>query len=768
MGGSSGAAPGPRLAPRRIVSRLAIGCAACTALLFGVAPAAWAGVGFSVVPTIPTNVQVGDTGVSATVGIVNASTPNENQDPIRLQFVDVTPSCGENTATGCPTAAPDNRDPGVLVPQGAPDGRPGVAPIGATGTGCDGVTFTVTLQDAAAGIYRFTPATPIILGPSLAGGAPATCDINFRLDTLKMPTIDADPLSPLTLETDTFAAASGRNACGTAGQPACVGQANLVGGGSGTDRTTVAKATPTILTDASDNQKLGAGSLTDQATVSGIVSPVGPQNITFRLFSDANCNNLVGSVAGGFQNPHTKPLVLNAASTGGAVTSDAFTPSALGTYTWIATYEGDVNNASIVGLCSDPTEKTTVSKATPTIATVASPNLALGAGTLTDQATVSGLVNPVTTAGAQTVTFSLYSDPNCNTLVASVAGGFQNPHTKPFTLNGAGTGGAVSSNAYTPTAAGTYTWIASYGGDTNNASVQGLCTTAIEKTTVAKATPAITTVASPGGDVGSVALTDQATVSGLINPVSTAGAQTVTFRLYSDADCNTLVASVAGGFQNPHTKPFTLNGAGTGGAVTSDAFTPTAGGTYTWIVTYNGDANNSSIAGLCTEATEKSTVTGPPPPPPPPPPPVVVPPPPTEVVAPPPPPSTVCVPPGSPGTSGTPPGGTTPGGTKVCSSGTAAISGKTQCGGTPFSVLVKGRQIERVIFVVGGKIVKVLTRPNSGNRYKLTVNPRKFGRGAHRVLARTVFTKQSGTKSRTLRTVFTLCAKKAALPAFTG
>ena len=92
--------------------------------------------------------------------------------------------------------------------------------------------------------------------------------------------------------------------------------------------------------------------------------------------------------------------------------SAAFTPVDAGTYRWIATYNGDVNNAVVSGVCGDATEVATVAQATPSIVTLASPGVALGAGQLSDQATVSGLVNPV---GPQTVTFSLYgpADATC-------------------------------------------------------------------------------------------------------------------------------------------------------------------------------------------------------------------------------------------------------------------------------------------------------------------------------------------------------------------
>jgi len=86
----------------------------------------------------------------------------------------------------------------------------------------------------------------------------------------------------------------------------------------------------------------------------------------------------------------------------------------------------------------------------------------------------------------------------------------------------------------------------------------------------------------------------------------------------------------------------------------------------------------------------------------------------------------------------------------------------------PFNVVIRGRQIERVIFTIDGKVVKTLTAPNRGSLYVLSVNPRVLGVGVHRVLARTVFLRQSGTPARTLRVVFSRCTRRATSPAFTG
>ena len=50
----------------------------------------------------------------------------------------------------------------------------------------------------------------------------------------------------------------------------------------------------------------------------------------------------------------------------------------------------------------------------------------------------------------------------------------------------------------------------------------------------------------------------------------------------------------------------------------------------------------------------------------------------------------------------------------------------------------------------------------------MPVNPRTMKFGLHRVLARIIFRTQSGTRTRTLRVVFSRCARRAVSPVFTG
>jgi hypothetical protein len=101
-------------------------------------------------------------------------------------------------------------------------------------------------------------------------------------------------------------------------------------------------------------------------------------------------------------------------------------------------------------------------------------------------------------------------------------------------------------------------------------------------------------------------------------------------------------------------------------------------------------------------------------------------------------------------------------------SGTARAISPSGCVTRNFNVQVTGRQIRRVVYYLDGRKVRTLTRPNRGTRFALPVRPNSLRRGTHRVLAVTYFTAASGTRSRTLRVVFSRCSRQAAQPRFTG
>ena len=105
----------------------------------------------------------------------------------------------------------------------------------------------------------------------------------------------------------------------------------------------LSEASPTISTQASPGGPLGTP-VTDTATLAGGANPTG--DVTFRLFSDANCTAQVFTSTNGLS--------------GGSATSGSFTPASAGAYRWTAVYNGDANNNTATSPCNAPNESVVI------------------------------------------------------------------------------------------------------------------------------------------------------------------------------------------------------------------------------------------------------------------------------------------------------------------------------------------------------------------------------------------------------------------------
>src|SRR4029079_13724647 len=78
-----------------------------------------------------------------------------------------------------------------------------------------------------------------------------------------------------------------------------------------------------------------------------------------------------------------------------------FTPNAAGKYVWVAEYSGDSPNTNKAGpsACSDANETVTVKPSTPELGPPADASAIVGQK-ISDTATLSGLVNPVSPFGS--------------------------------------------------------------------------------------------------------------------------------------------------------------------------------------------------------------------------------------------------------------------------------------------------------------------------------------------------------------------------------
>ena len=179
------------------------------------------------------------------------------------------------------------------------------------------------------------------------------------------------------------------------------------------------------------------------------------------------------------------PVAIGTVSDGKAsATSPSYTGLGdAGTYWFIASYSGDDNNNPVAGECGDDNEDLTIKKANPAIVTVAEATDDTLPGTsVKDTANLTGL----SADAGGSVTFKLYSDNTCETLVTTLG---------PVAIGTVSDGKAsATSPSYTGLGdAGTYWFIASYSGDDNNNPVAGECGDDNEDLTIKKANPAIAT-----------------------------------------------------------------------------------------------------------------------------------------------------------------------------------------------------------------------------------------------------------------------------------
>jgi LPXTG-site transpeptidase (sortase) family protein len=232
---------------------------------------------------------------------------------------------------------------------------------------------------------------------------------------------------------------------------------------------------------------------------------------------------------------------------------------------------------------TDETRDTLViNPASPTLTTSAAPTtgtVGVNIPSVGDSATLNGGYSPT-----GSVTFTLYNDNTCTTAVPGMSG------------SGTISGNSASwSTSWTPSAAGTYYWRASYPGDANNDSYTTSCADANEQILIGKASPTITTTASPtSGTVGFDIVTagDSATITGGYNPTGS-----VTFSLYSDNTCTTTVPGMSGSG--------TISG---NSASWSTSWTPSLSGNYYWRASYPGDTNNNAFTTGCTDTNEQIVI----------------------------------------------------------------------------------------------------------------------------------------------------------------
>ena len=225
------------------------------------------------------------------------------------------------------------------------------------------------------------------------------------------------------------------------------------------------QATPKLVTVASFSagNVVGTAIPQDQATLSGGFNISGG-SVTFTLKAPDNTIVDMETI------PFTVGGIYNTANT--------FIANQVGTYTWSASYSGNVLNA-VANDQGGTQEQLTTMQATPKLVTVASFSAGNVVGTAIpqDQATLSGGFN----ISGGSVTFTLKAPDN--TIV--------DMETIPFTSGGI----YNTANTFIANQVGKYTWSASYSGDVLNAVANDQGGTQ-EQVTTMQATPKLVTVAS--------------------------------------------------------------------------------------------------------------------------------------------------------------------------------------------------------------------------------------------------------------------------------
>ncbi len=479
---------------------------------------------------------------------------------------------------------------------------------------------------------------------------------------------------------DTHNLSSGPTACTEAGESAAV-----------------TKALPALSTAASGAVTLGEA-LRDRARLSGGLHPTG--TIEFRLYgpNDSSCKDQVGAT------------LTTSVDGDGEYTSPPVVPAIPGSYRWVASYSGDTDNAAAEPTgCADPAEAAVVSQVVPTLATSASAAVTLG-GSVHDTARLSGAANPT-----GTITFKLYgpNDSACTNQVGASASA---------TVNG---DGEYVSPAITPSTSGTYRWVASYSGDTDNVPVGPTRCEEPGESVVVQAPPPLVP--------GMTLVKTQRVAGSLAGYVRTPLTVTVGQQIaYEMLIANTGNVPLALSLSDPlcdigtHWGPIgeleadnMLAPGGQAQYYCTHVVSAADGRALTNTATATGTPSSGTAVGPLSSSVVADVQAG-------------------EALA-----------------------------AKSCVSGTVTLGGAAGCTRKPFNAKLSAAGVSKVTFYLDGRRLRTMsaTEARSGE-FLIGVDPRKLPYGVHRLTAMVTFTCGNKQTARTL--LFFHCRPPAVKPAFTG
>ena len=296
--------------------RLALVLGVFGATLGPVGPAS-ANVGINGSLQMPSGRAVGTTGQPGSLTVRNTNTSPQNGDSNTVTELRLVPSCGTTSTSSDLCSSPD---PGVFS----------ISPTatGAAGTACAGIVFDVTAPDAI-GAVTFVPRRAVVIPPPSGVAGANECKVDFSVNVLKVPTVDADPATAGT-QTRANMLATSRHPSGltVSSRPSVL--------------LTVVKGSPTMFTRAS--RSTAAGTITAFASVSGTPGAAAPTGtVTFSMYAptDTSCT---GTVLAASTNPVTA----------GTATSSAFPAPNAASYRFVISYTGDANYGVITRTCHVP------------------------------------------------------------------------------------------------------------------------------------------------------------------------------------------------------------------------------------------------------------------------------------------------------------------------------------------------------------------------------------------------------------------------------
>jgi hypothetical protein len=326
-------------------------------------------------------------------------------------------------------------------------------------------------------------------------------------------------------------------------------------------------STSTAVTDASNNSAWSGSEVTgssayDTSTVNGQVDDVAPTGtVSYTYWNDGDCG--VSEDAAGTSAGSNLSLGTQSSTEG---------PLSEGTYSFQATYSGDSNYTGSTSPC-EPFSVGTASTSVATTVDDAANNSAWSGSEVTgssayDTSTVNGEAGGIAPTG--TVSYTYWNDGDCG--VSEDAAG---------TSAGSDLSLGTQSSTEGPLPEGTYSFQATYSGDSNYTGSTSPC----ETFSVGMASTSTTSTPTSSSITLGSSNTDGATVTGLGGGVDPTGS--VTF--YECGPTASATPCTSSSWTQFDTE--SLSGSSNPDTVTSASFTPDAAGTWCFAAVYSGDGN---------------------------------------------------------------------------------------------------------------------------------------------------------------------------------